>query len=285
MHRFFGSALRLGSYEPTGDQVRAEFRLGGAGERHGPRRLFSFDRAIRPGQIATTIYLERWLPPLVRSLAKLVEPRRSLLGVSELLLAALRTAVFEPVEALASQTGWSLVHGSCFVVDAIGVLIAGPSRSGKSSLSRIYRRRHRHAVVMAADNYVFVRDDRFFVVPEVFRSGPARHFRLSFYGRAADGHPRVIEGHVDHLFVLDRPGAGPNTIEPLPEAIARRRLDEIYWMEAEGAAFDPDLGPWLRSGRGLRGVRCYACGTALGQTHLDAQAEAILEIVRRKALS
>lgn len=196
--------------------------------------FFKYSRKIGKDEISTEVANIKIGRASIRSIYKLFYSNRSVVGLSELYLSIFRTAIFEPIEFLLVEDGWFLQNASAFILNGKTIVVAGKSKSGKSTL--IKELISNGNVTILADNYCFIKGHKVKTIMEPIRSGRPSRLKRSYYGKSVAGWPSLYEGKLDEILIIER-GGGMNKIEVISKDEARELLEKINIESKEGIQF------------------------------------------------
>ncbi|MCB0462027.1 MAG: hypothetical protein R2816_01330 [Flavobacteriaceae bacterium] len=201
--------------------------------------LFDYTRNIENGKVVTYFYNLKLFRATIRSIYKFFFKNSNVVGIPELYMAIIRSAIIEPIEFLKHQAGWELTHANVFVYnDKTYVIVAG-SKAGKSTL--ITNLNEKHYINVLSDNYCFIKDNKVITIEEPFRSGKVSRYHLSFYKRRINGYPKVFEANIDFILVMKR--QSQNYISKLTFKELLCEISAINYKEKEGIRFVSDNDP------------------------------------------
>lgn len=216
------------------------------------------ERFVRAEDGVSTIYVPvvGVLRALVRSVFQILVPRSSSIGLFEYFVLLIRKGFLEPLELDMAKQGFFLVHGALLTKECSGTLmLVAPSKGGKSTVSKILEGSGYQVV---GDNYVFFDGSRVVTIPECRRSGRARRFSFSFYGKAVHDAPFEKELEVDKIFWLSFSSAFD--VKSLSSNRFLKRLSDLYLVEGEGCFEGKQQAVYAnfkKIDHGLKGVGLY----------------------------
>lgn len=200
--------------------------------------LFDYTRSFENGNLITNIHNVKLFRAIIRSTYKFFI-NSNVIGVPELYMAIIRTAIIEPIEFLKHKKGWELLHANVFIYDGKTYVVVAGSKAGKSTL--ITNLCKKYDIKVLSDNYCFIKDNKVITIEEPFRSGKISRYHLSFYKRRINGYPNVFEANIDFILVMKR-----NSQNYLSKITFKELLNEISiinFKEKEGVRFVKNNDP------------------------------------------
>ncbi len=195
--------------------------------------FFDYSRSIQEKLIVTEIYNIDIFRAIIREIYKFLFPSSSVVGIYEVFLAILRTGVFEPIEYLFSQKYGNLIHGAALFYKGTPFVLAGTSRSGKSTIVKYLQ--SDDSCKIASDNYLLLDSCSFKGLFEPLRGGKPSRYRSKFYGKGIYGWPDISEINPAKFFFILRSNC--NSKKNIEKHEAEYYTKQIYNECKEGISF------------------------------------------------
>jgi hypothetical protein len=198
------------------------------------KSFFDYSREKSDQTITTYVSNLRFFRSLVREIYKIIKPNVSLVGIWELYLDILRTGIFEPLEYFLRKDNYSLVHSGVVKINNKTLLFLGKSKSGKSTIIKHIINNINYDKILS-DNYAFIKNREILTVPELFRSGKPKRFKINIYKRNCKNIPLFFEEKLDMVIILKL--SNKNQITNIDKSDVTSYLKDIYYSSKEGIAF------------------------------------------------
>jgi hypothetical protein len=144
--------------------------------------------------------LRSLLRAALRSTAQVALPQSNSIGLFEAFVGVLRLGFFEPLEAIAAERGFALLHAATLAMPSgEALLLVAPTKGGKSTVAATLAGR---GFALHGDNYAFFDGTTVFTVPECRRLGPPRRLSPSFYAKGVNPPPTPCQLPVASVVVL-----------------------------------------------------------------------------------
>ncbi|WP_299121232.1 hypothetical protein [uncultured Winogradskyella sp.] len=195
--------------------------------------LFEYNRKKNNNVITTSIFKLNLPRAIIRSFYKFINKKASVVGVSELYMSIIRTAIIEPIEYINYKNGWRLIHASVFKINDKTFVVSAGSKVGKSTL--VSRMTSEANCDIISDNYCFIKDNKVRSIEEPMRAGKASRSRISFYGRTINGYPNIFEGEIDYFILMQR--GNKNQLTNLNFKDLNLSINQTNTMEKEGVFY------------------------------------------------
>ncbi len=176
------------------------------------------------------IPINQLIRALIRSIYQIAFPKSSSIGLFEYFVYLIRKSFLEPFEKNVSQLGFFLIHGAMVSKNNETILLVAGSRSGKSTVSKIYED---FGYDTFNDNYVFLNGNKIFTIPECSRYGVAKRFGFSFYGKGVYKAKKSNSCLLNEILWLSFSTSFSIVELSLDDFL--HMLEEVYINEQEGA--------------------------------------------------
>ena len=200
-------------------------------------KLFNYERNLINNSIATKIYINRYKLHYLKSIYKRFIPSNSSIGINELVMAILRTGVFEPIEFFLTEKNYYLFHASSVILNKKPILFLGESKMGKSTLFKFIYSNY-IAQSYLGDNYVFFNGKNIKTIAEPQRSGIAKNISYSYYGRDSKHLTDLYDATANSIVLLNR--SNKNRFIEIDSNFLSTKIIDIHNKAKEGIEFLPN---------------------------------------------
>jgi len=178
--------------------------------------------------------LRSLLRAALRSTAQVALPQSNSIGLFEAFVGVLRVGFFEPLEAIAAERGYALLHAATLAMpNGEALLLVAPTKGGKSTVAATLAER---GFALHGDNYAFFDGTTVFTVPECRRLGPPRRLSPSFYAKGVRPPPAPCQLPVASVVCLAFGEAFAT--RPISAAEAAAVMATCYQDSGEGVMAD-----------------------------------------------